>query len=73
MRNLIRSRKSATADFFFYKGAVCGRRGMKEQKSPARGDFTPSEPSTGRRRLEAHESIPTSAEVGLRNFLKKVP
>ena len=46
---------------------------MKEQKSPARGDFTPSEPSPGRRPLGAHESIPTSAEVGLRNFLKKVP
>ena len=28
-------------------------RGVKEQKSPARGDFTPSEQSTERRLFEA--------------------
>jgi hypothetical protein len=46
---------------------------VKEQKSPARGDFTPFEPPAGRRRLEAQERISPSAEGDLRRCLKKPP
>ena len=38
----------------FLARAVCGRRGGKERKSPARGDFTPSAAlAIFRRKMEA--------------------
>jgi len=44
---------------------------MKEQKSPARGDFTPSEQPAGRSLFEAQEDVSRSAERDLRLCLKK--
>ena len=44
---------------------------MKEQKSPARGDFTPSGMAAGRRHSEAQGSVSPSAEGDLRNFFEK--
>ena len=46
---------------------------LKEQKPPARGGFTPSEMSAGRRHFEAYKRVSPSADGDLRNFLKKVP
>jgi hypothetical protein len=56
--------KSAAADFltsiihhslFISKATSLFIKGAKEQKSPARGDFTPSKPPAGRSRFEAQE------------------
>ncbi|MBQ1196471.1 MAG: hypothetical protein IIX44_09535 [Clostridia bacterium] len=61
--------KIRKADFFL----LFARRRVKEQNPPARGGFTPSGMSTGRRHSEAQGKVSTAAAVDLRNFLKKVP
>jgi len=50
--------------------ATESRAGVKEQKPPARGGFTPSKQPAGRSLFEAQERIPTSAEVGSRLCLE---
>ena len=46
-------------------------RGVKERNSPARGEFTPSKLSAGRRQLEAQKSFSPPADGDLRLCLKK--
>jgi hypothetical protein len=44
---------------------------VKEQKTPARGVFTPSETEAGRLRFKAQKGVSRSAERDLRRCLKK--
>ena len=53
-------------------GAAPFGRGVKERKPPARGGFTPSKRSAGRRPFEAQGDVSPSAEGDLRNFSRKV-